>query len=88
MILRYASTPRLSRPVTNFVQTACVTKLKQETASKPEFQDFDDAPSTAVGSSTGIPLPPASGHTQKLKLTFNAGDVVNGGTSSAPSDKE
>ena len=82
-------------------QVACVSKLKQETAKYPEFQDFDDpnstpadGRSTAAVSSAGTPLAAggsANGQ-QKLKLTFNGNgnhDVyTNGGTSGMQSDDD
>ena len=80
------------------LQTACITKLKSETDSYPDFQDFDDPSSTpadgrstAAVSSVGTPLAygGANGQ-QKLKLTFNGNRDVytNGGESAMASDDE
>jgi ATP-dependent helicase STH1/SNF2 len=56
-------------------QDALINKLREETADHPEWQDFDDASSTADGASTrpmssvGTPQPPKSG----IKLKLNNG---------------
>ncbi|MCJ1306930.1 hypothetical protein MMC25_000574 [Agyrium rufum] len=70
----------------NDIEAACLTQLKAETASLPEWQDFEDSSTatpqngfaTTNGSSTvGTPAPPAFGNVTangtKLKLTFNGG---------------
>ena len=71
-------------------------KLKEETESHPELQDFDDpgssvadGQSTAAVSGAGTPLTSAAaGPSQKLKLTFNRDAFTNGGNSGVQSDDE
>ena len=86
----------LHTPLLTLIQAACVTKLKEETESHPELQDFDDpnstpadGRSTAAVSSVGTPLA-AGANGQKLKLTFNGNRDVytNGGDSAMQSDDE
>ncbi|KAL8868750.1 MAG: hypothetical protein Q9198_008076, partial [Flavoplaca austrocitrina] len=75
---------------------ACLSKLKQETANYPEFQDFEesrstpaDGRSTAGVSKVGTPMPPGSG-APKLKLLFNGtrNGFANGGDSGMQSEEE
>lgn len=77
----------------NDIETACVNKLKAETANHPEFRDYDDssstpadAQSTAGASNRGTPMP--AGNAPKLKLTFNRNEMANGGDSGMQSDDE
>ena len=61
------------------LQSACLDKLREETAEYPEFQDFDDpsadGASTRNISSVGTPQPtPKSG----FKLRLNGGGRGNG----------
>lgn len=67
-----------------------MAKLKSETESRPEFQDWDDQQttppdgrSTAGVSSAGTPMASGATNGQKLKLTFNgngnSGGYGNGG---------
>ena len=72
-------------------QAAHLTKLREDTADKPDFQDFEDAsdrdPATTGNvSSVGTPLPngpSTGGGTTKLKLTFNKGAAGGGGSGAA-----
>jgi ATP-dependent helicase STH1/SNF2 len=75
------------------LQDALINKLREETANHPEWQDFDDASSTADGASTrpmssvGTPQPPKSGI--KLKLNNGRPSTSRQGTDSvAQSDEE
>ncbi len=106
MISRYVSTcsphHSLKFPlITNtFTQVACISKLKEETESHPELQDFEDpnstpadGRSTAAVSSVGTPMASSaagSGQQPKLKLTFNGGKdgYANGGESGEASDDD
>lgn len=69
-----------------------MTKLREETAAHPEWQDFDDASSTADGASTrpmssvGTPQPAKSGI--KLKLNGRPSASRQGTDSAAQSDEE
>jgi len=74
------------------LQEALVSKLREETANFPEWQDFDDASSTADGASTrpmssvGTPQPPKSGI--KLKLNGRPSASRQGTASVVQSDDE
>lgn len=76
----------------NVIEEALLSKLREETAAHPEFQDFDDASSTADGASTrpmssvGTPQPPKSGI--KLKLNGRPSASRQGTDSVAQSDEE
>ncbi|KAK5134811.1 hypothetical protein LTR08_006043 [Meristemomyces frigidus] len=73
----------------NFIENACLDKLREETSNHPELQDFDDpsadGASTRNISSVGTPQPvPKSGF--KLRLTGGpkaSGRSSRGGTESA-----
>ncbi|KAL9631568.1 MAG: hypothetical protein Q9204_004178 [Flavoplaca sp. TL-2023a] len=80
----------------NDIEAACLSKLKQETANYPEFQDFEesrstpaDGRSTAGVSKVGTPMPPGSG-APKLKLLFNGtrNGFASGGDSGMQSEEE
>ncbi|KAM0719229.1 hypothetical protein Q7P37_005134 [Cladosporium fusiforme] len=76
----------------NVIEDALVAKLREETAAHPEWQDFDDASSTADGASTrpmssvGTPQPAKSGI--KLKLNGRPSASRQGTDSAAQSDEE
>ena len=66
--------------LTTIVQAACLAKLRDDTAEKPDFQDFDDSgPATGNASSVGTPLANGQNGGTKLKLTFNKGGSSGGG---------
>ena len=100
VILQPSVNPK-SSPIANAcTQAACISKLKEETESHPEIQDFEDpgstpadGHSTAAVSSVGTPMASSGtgyGQQQKLKLTFNGGrdGYMNGGESGMASDDD
>lgn len=81
----------------NNIQAACIAKLKEETATHPELQDFEDphstpadGRSTAAVSSVGTPMASGANIGQtKLKLTFNGNrDGYTNGESGMQSDDD
>ena len=56
-----------------------MAKLREDTADKPDFQDFDNSgPTTGNVSSVGTPLANGQNGGTKLKLTFNKGGAGGG----------
>lgn len=66
----------------NEIETTCVSELRKQTETHPQFANFDDGESTGdshLTNTTAVGTPVAA--TPKLKLTFNNGnkDLANGG---------